>query len=82
MSGPRVRQMFVFLLLGTAIIFIFTGFFAMMRAKQNSRSSDIGRFTSGLSAETMVERFGPGDSLFGKQRSDSAKGRDGVPVDL
>ncbi|MGB0090632.1 MAG: hypothetical protein WBP80_14295, partial [Planifilum fulgidum] len=55
MSGSRVRQMFVFLLLGTAIIFIFTGFFAMMRAKQNSRSSDIGRFTSGLTAETMVE---------------------------
>ncbi len=55
MSGPRVRQMFVFLLLGTAIIFIFTGFFAMIRAKQSSRSSDIGRFTSGLSAETMVE---------------------------
>lgn len=54
MSGPRVRQMFVFLLLGTAIIFIFTGFFAMMRAKVSSRSSDIGRFTAGLSAETMV----------------------------
>lgn len=55
MSGARVRQMFVFLLLGTAVIFIFTGFFAMMRAKQSSRSSDIGRFTSGLTAETMVE---------------------------
>src|SRR5690606_40302453 len=54
MSGPRVRQMFVFLLLGTAIIFIFTGFFAMMRAKVSSRSSDLGRFTAGLSAETMV----------------------------
>lgn len=55
MSGPRVRQMFVFLLLGTAIIFIFTGLFAMVRAKQSSRSSDIGRLTSGLSAETMVQ---------------------------
>ncbi|MDN4594777.1 stage II sporulation protein P [Polycladomyces subterraneus] len=58
MSGPRERQSFVLLILGTALVFIFTGAFAMLEAERSAHSSDIGRLTTHLSADTLLWAMG------------------------
>jgi stage II sporulation protein P len=58
MSGPRERQSFVLLILGTALVFIFTGAFAMLEAERSAHSSDLGRLTAHLSADTLLWAMG------------------------
>ncbi|MFC4076759.1 stage II sporulation protein P [Salinithrix halophila] len=58
MGAPRVRQLFVMLILGTAIIFVLTGLFAMIQAKRNAKSTDLSRITSRFSTETLLYLMG------------------------
>lgn len=53
MSGACVRQTLVILMLGTALIFIFTGAFTMLEAERSANTSDLGRMTDHLSADTL-----------------------------
>lgn len=56
-SAPRVRQLFVLLILGTAVLFIITGLFAMVQAERSVHSS-LGRFTAHFSTETLLYMMG------------------------
>ncbi|OYD07646.1 stage II sporulation protein P [Paludifilum halophilum] len=58
MSTPRVRQLFVLLILGTAVIFILTGLFAMVQAERSAHSSDLGKITAHFSTETLLYWMG------------------------
>ncbi|SFS82534.1 stage II sporulation protein P [Marininema halotolerans] len=58
MSAPRVRQLFVALILGTAIMFVLTGLFAMVQAKRSAQSEDISRITARFSTETLLYLMG------------------------
>ncbi|SMO50570.1 stage II sporulation protein P [Melghirimyces algeriensis] len=57
-STPRMRQLFVFLILGMAVIFVLTGLLAMIQAKRSTHSSELGRFTSHFSTETLLYLMG------------------------
>ncbi|PTM59517.1 stage II sporulation protein P [Desmospora activa] len=58
MSDSRVRQLFVFLILGTAVIFILTGLFAMLQAERSAHTSDLGKVMSHFSTETLLYLMG------------------------
>ncbi|PTX64839.1 stage II sporulation protein P [Melghirimyces profundicolus] len=58
MSTPRVRQLFVYLILGSAVIFVLTGLFAMIQAKRSTDSPKLGRITSQISTETLLYLMG------------------------
>jgi len=75
MSGPRVRQSFVLLILGTALVFIFTGAFAMLEAERSAHSSDLGRLTAHLSADTLLWAMGREIPYLATMRDEQADGR-------
>ncbi|MDR6225075.1 stage II sporulation protein P [Desmospora profundinema] len=58
MSGPRVRQLFVILILGTAVIFVLTGLFAMSQAERSAHATDLGKVMSHFSTETLLYLMG------------------------
>lgn len=58
MSGPKTRRVFVFLLLGTAVIFAIAGAFAMIQAKNRIQSSGLSKVTSHITAKTLVMVMG------------------------
>lgn len=58
MSTPRIRKLFVILILGTAVIFVLTGLFAMIQAKRTAHSTDLGRVTAHFSTETLLYLMG------------------------
>ncbi|GGE14458.1 stage II sporulation protein P [Marinithermofilum abyssi] len=58
MSTPKVRQTFVLLILGTAVIFVVAGIFATLQAERSAHSSDLRKITSRLSTETLLYLMG------------------------
>ncbi|SDW15863.1 stage II sporulation protein P [Marininema mesophilum] len=58
MSAPQVRQLFVALILGTAIMFVLTGLFAVVQAKRSAQSGDISQITARFSTETLLYLMG------------------------
>jgi stage II sporulation protein P len=58
MSGPRVRQLFVILILGTAVIFMMAGLFAMVQAERNAQATDLGKVIAHFSTETILYLMG------------------------
>lgn len=58
MSGPQVRQLFVVLILGTAVVFVLAGLFAMLQAERSAHTPYLGNVMSHFSTETLLYLMG------------------------